>query len=387
MQKPHDDSKACLTAFVQHSTLTVVIEMSLANWLVAGMIPGVDREPRKKIAPNPEVLLLLLYRWRDEAIKAGKEITRIAVAYETGRDGFWLARWLRARGIDAHVIHATSVAVSREHRRAKTDRIDTAMLQRGFLGWLRGERGHCSMAIVPTVAEEDGRCPHRERETLIKQRTSTANRLKSVLIQFGVRNFNPSLRKAPKKLDSVRTPEGIPLPSNAVAALQRHMERFRIINEQIKAIERTRLQRLQRDPAEKFNAMVFLLVRIIGLGVETAEQLVREILSRNLRDRKAVARYAGLTGSPDESGSMRREKGLSRSGNGRVRNILIQLSWRLLKFQPQSDLVLWFNNRTANAQGARKPMIVAFARKLIIAIWRYVNTGVVPEGFQLRSAA
>ena len=386
MQKPHDDSKACLTAFVQDSTLTVVIEMSLRSWLVAGMVPGVNREARKKIAPNPELLLQLLYRWRDEAIKAGKEITRIAVAYETGRDGFWLARWLRARGIDAHVIHATSVAVSREHRRAKTDRIDTAMLQRGFLGWLRGERGHCSMAIVPTVAEEDGRCPHRERETLIKQRTSTANRMKSVLIQFGVRHFNPSLRKAPKKLDSVRTPEGIPLPSNAVAALQRHMERFRIINEQIKAIERTRLQRLQRDPAEKFNAMVFLLVRIIGLGVETAEQLVREILSRNLRDRKAVARYAGLTGSPDESGSMRREKGLSRSGNGRVRNILIQLSWRLLKFQPQSDLVLWFNNRTANAQGARKPMIVAFARKLIIAIWRYVNTGVVPEGFQLRSA-
>ena len=134
MQKPHDESKACLTAFVQDSTLTVVIEMSLANWLVAGMIPGVDRQPLKKIAPNPEVLLQLLHRWRDEAIKAGKEITRIAVAYETGRDGFWLARWLRARGIDANVIHATSVAVSREHRRAKTDRIDTAVLQRGFLG-------------------------------------------------------------------------------------------------------------------------------------------------------------------------------------------------------------------------------------------------------------
>jgi transposase len=387
MQKPHDDSKACLTAFVQDSTLTVVIEMSLGAWLVAGMVHGVNREPRKKIAPNPEVLLQLLYRWRDEAIKAGKEITRIAVAYETGRDGFWLARWLRARGIDAHVIHATSVAVSREHRRAKTDRIDTAMLQRGFLGWLRGERGHCSMAIVPTVAEENGRYPHRERETLVKQRTSTINRMKSILMQFGVRNFNPVLRKAPEKLGSVRTPEGIPLPSNAVAALRRQMQRFRVIKEQIKAIERTRLQGLQRDPAEKFNAMVFLLVRIIGLGIETAEQLVHEILSRNLRDRKAVARYAGLTGSPDESGSKRREKGLSRSGNGRVRKILIQLSWRLLRFQPESDLVRWFKTRTANTQGSRKPMIVALARKLIIALWRYGNTGLVPEGFQLRSAA
>jgi transposase len=385
VQKPHDDSKACLTAFVQDSTLTVVIEMSLASWLVAGMIPGVNREPRKKIGPDPEVLLQLLYRWRDEAIKAGKEITRIAVAYETGRDGFWLARWLRARGIDAQVIHATSVAVSREHRRAKTDRIDTATLQRGFLGWLRGERGHCSMAVVPTVEEEDGRCPHRERESLVKLRTSTVNRMKSILIEYGVRNFNPVLRKALDKLDSVRTPEGIALPSNAVAALRRHMQRFRIITEQIKVIERTRLQRLQRDPVEKFNAMVFLLVRIIGLGVETAEQLVREILSRNLRDRKAVARYAGLTGSPDESGSKRREKGLSRSGNGRVRKILIQLSWRLLTFQPESDLVLWFKKRTANARGSRKPMIVAFARKLIIALWRYVNTGLVPEGFHLKS--
>jgi transposase len=143
-------------------------------------------------------------------------------------------------------------------------------------------------------------------------------------------------RKAREKLDAVRTPEGIPLPPNTVAALQRHMQRFCAINEQIKAIEQTRLQRLQRDPADRFNAMVFLLVRIIGLGMETAEQLVREVLSRPLRDRKAVARYSGLTGSPDESGSKRRQKGLSRSGNGRVRNIMIQLSWRMLLFQPES---------------------------------------------------
>ena len=289
--------------------------------------------------------------------------------------------------IDAHVIHATSVAISREHRRVKTDRIDTAMLRRGFLGWLRGEPGHCSMAVVPTVEEEDGRCPHRDRQTLVKLRTSTINQMKSIMIQFGVRTFNPVLRKAPEKLDAVRTPEGIALPPNAVAALRRHMARFRVITEQIKAIEQTRLQRLQRDPADKFNAMVFLLVRIIGLGVETAEQLVHEILSRNLRDRKAVARYAGLTGSPDESGARRREKGLSRSGNRRVRHILIQLSWRLLKFQPGSGLVRWFNERTANAKGSRKPMIVAFARKLIIALWRYVHTGLLPEGFELRAAA
>jgi transposase len=327
-----------------------------------------------------------LHRWRDEAIKAGKEITRISVGYETGRDSFWLARWLRTRGIDAHVIHATSVAISREHRRAKTDRIDTAMLRRGFLGWLRGEPGHCSMAIVPTLAEEDTKRPHRERESLVQERASTINRMKSILIQFGVRGFNPVLRKAGQKLHAVQTPEGDPLPPNATSALRRQIERLRLINEQIKAIERSRVQHLKRDPTDKFNAMVFLLVRIIGFGVETAEQLVREILSRNLRNRKAVARYAGLTGSPDESGARRREKGLSRSGNGRVRSILIQLSWRLLQFQPGSELVLWFNKRTAGAKGSRKPMIVAFARKLIIALWRYVNTGLVPNGFKLRPA-
>jgi transposase len=387
MQKPHDNSKVCPAAFVQDSTLIGVIEMSLSTWLVAGMIPGVSREPLKKIAPDAEELLRLLYRWRDEAIAAGKEITRIAVAYETGRDSFWLARWLRARGIDADVIHATSVAVSREHRRAKTDRIDTTMLKRGFLGWLRGEPGHCNMATVPTVAEEDAKRPHRERDSLIQERTSIVNRMKSILIQFGVRNFKPGLRKASEKLDAIRTPERIPLPPNAVAALRRHMERFRIINEQIKVIEQTRLQRIERDPADKMNAMIFLLVRIIGIGVETADQLVREILSRPLRDRKAVARYAGLTGSPNESGSKCREKGLSRSGNIRVRNIVIQLSWRMLQFQPESDLVLWFKKRTESARRSRKPMIVALARKLIIALWRYVNTGVVPEGFALRPAA
>ena len=239
--EPLDNSKACPAAFVQDSTLVVVIEMSLSSWLVAGMIPGVSRDPLKKIDPNPDELLQLLHRWRDEAIKAGKAITRIAVAYETGRDSFWLARWLRSRDIDAHVIHATSVAISREHRRAKTDRIDTAMLKRGFLGWLRGEPGHCSMAVVPTMEEEDAKRPHRERETLVHERTSIVNRMKSVLIQFGVRNFKPNLRKAPEKLDAVRTPEGVPLPPNTMAMLRRHMERIRMLDEQIKAIEQARL--------------------------------------------------------------------------------------------------------------------------------------------------
>jgi len=266
MQKRHDESKACLTAFVQDNTVIAVIEMGLASWLVAGLLPGVNREPLKKIAPDPEVLLRLLYRWRDEAIRAGKEITRIAVAYETGRDSFWLARWLQDRGIDAHVIHATSVAISREHRRAKTDRIDTAMLKRAFLGWVRGERGHCSMAAIPTIAEEDAKRPHREREALVKERTRVINRMKAILTQFGVRSFKPALRKAAEKIAEVRTPEGVPLPPNAAAALRRHIEHFRLINGQIKIIEKARLQRLQQNPTDKFNAMVFCWCESSGLA-------------------------------------------------------------------------------------------------------------------------
>jgi transposase len=165
MQKLNDLSQ-CRIVLQQDSTLIAVIEMSLSSWLVAGIVPGVERQPLKKLAVDESVLLKLLHRWREEAEKAGRRIERIAVAFEAGRDGFWLARWLRARGIEAHVIHASSVAVSREHRRAKTDRLDTGLLKRVFLGWLRGERDHCKMVAIPTIQDEDAkRAQPRARES------------------------------------------------------------------------------------------------------------------------------------------------------------------------------------------------------------------------------
>ena len=162
-----NDLSRCLTTLDQDSTLIAVIEMSQSSWLVGGIVPGVNRQPLKKLAAAEGELLRRLHRWRDEATKAGRMINRIAVAYEAGRDGFWLARWLQKQGIEAHVIDPTSVAVSREHRRAKTDRLDTELLKRAFLGWLRGERGHCSMALIPTPGEEDAKRPNREREGLV----------------------------------------------------------------------------------------------------------------------------------------------------------------------------------------------------------------------------
>lgn len=385
MHKPDDLSRS-LVAFEQDATLVAVIEMSLSTWLVAGIVPGVDRHPLKKLDPAPEALLRLLQRWRDEGAQAGRAVSRIVVAFEAGRDGFWLARWLRARGLEAYVIHPASVAVSREHRRAKTDRLDTELLKRAFLGWLRGERDHCKMAAGPTVEQEDARRPSRERETLVGERTRIVNRMKATLIRLGVRDFNPTLKKAPERLETVRTPEGEPIPPNALAELRRDMARLGLVREQIAAIEATRLRSLQQAPPSGPHAMVRLLVQVVGVGVETADMLVHEILSRDLRDRRAVARYAGLTGSPDESGSKRRDKGLARSGNARVRRGMIQLAWRFLVFQKDSALARWYRQRTETARGARKTMVVALARKLLVALWRFATTGAVPEGVVLRPA-
>ena len=200
---PKNDLSRSLVAFDQDSTLVAVVELSLTRWLVAGLVPGVPRQPLKKQDADPDALFKLLHRWRDEAIKAGKTIRRIVVAFEAGRDGFWLARWLLARQIEAYVIHPSSVPVPREPRRAKTDRIDTQLLMRSFLGWLRGERKHCSMAAVPTVAEEDARRPNREHQRLGEESTALISRMKSTLVRFGIRNFNVKLIKASERLESL----------------------------------------------------------------------------------------------------------------------------------------------------------------------------------------
>jgi len=385
-KKPLNDLSRSLTPFDPNSTLTVVVELSKKNWLVAGIIPGVERQPLKKLPTDESELFKLLERWRAEAERAGHKITRIAVAFEAGRDGFWLARWLRARGIEAHVIHAASVAVSREHRRAKTDRLDTQLLMRAFLGWLRGERDYCKMCAIPTFQEEDAKRPHRERETLVGEHTTIINRIKSTLARLGIRSFDPQLEKAPERLQQLRTPEGEPIPPNTLAELSRDLARKQFVAEQIQQIEKARLEQLKLAPKTGPNLMVLLLMRVIGIGIETADMLVKEILSRNLRDRRAVARYGALTGSPDKSGNSSREKGLSRSGNARVRRGMIQLAWRFLRFQKESALAKWFEARTKNARTSRKKMIVALARKLLIALWHLVRDGVVPEGVALRPA-
>ena len=314
-----NDLSCSLVALEQDTTVIVVVEMSQSSWLVGGVVPGLERRPLKKLEPDAAGLLALIERWRGDAERAGARIERVALAYEAGRDGFWLARWLLARGIEAFVMHATSVAVSREHRRAKTDRLDAALLQRAFLGWLRGEARHCQMVAIPTVEEEDARRPGREREALTEEKTRIVNRLKGALARLGIRGFKPELRKAHEKLADLVTPEGAPLAPNIAAELGRDMERLRLVKTQIKAIEAARAQWLKTAPRQGAAGMIDLLAQVYGLGLETAATLVHEAFSRDLRDRRAVARYGGLT----------------------------------------------------------------LARKLLIALWRMVTQGVVPEGLVL----
>jgi transposase len=244
------------------------------------------------------------------------------------------------------------------------------------------------MAAVPTPEEEDARRPSREREGLVGERTRIVNRVKAGLVRLGVRGFKPTLRNAAERLEALRTPEGVPLPPNTLAELRRDLARLRLVAEQLRQIEEARLQRLEQQPAAGQDAVVRLLARVVGVGVETADMLAHEVLSRGLRDRRAVARYAGLTGSPDESGSRRREKGLAKAGSARVRRGMVQLAWRFLLHQRDSALARWYRARTADARaGTRKTLIVALARKLLVGLWQLATTGKVPEGLVLRPAA
>src|ERR1700739_1317390 len=208
------DASRSLPALEQDSTIIAVIEMSQTKWLVAALVPGVERQPLKKFDANEETLLKLLHRWRREASQAGRDIKRIVVAYEAGRDGFWLARWLRARDVEVYVIHPTSIAVSREHRRAKTDRLDTELLMRVFLGWVRRGERHCSMVGVPTIAGGERGGPRRERQNLVTEQTRILKQMKDIFTRFGIRTLRSTKRKLAEGLEDLRTAEGTPLPQN-----------------------------------------------------------------------------------------------------------------------------------------------------------------------------
>ena len=373
------------------TTITAVVELSKRTWLVGGHVPGLERRPLKKTEDRAAGLLRILTNWRKRAEQAGRSIAHIVVAFEAGRDGFWLARWLRRTGIEAFVIHPSSIPVPRGAR-VKTDRIDTGMLLRAFSAWLRGEPDACRMVAIPAREEEDLRRPSRERAELVTERTRLRNRIRSLLTVHGLSEINPNSPATFRKLEQLRTAEGEPLPPHARAEIERLFERLALVKNQIKVIEadyaRGTVENKRVEGEHNFAAQARRrfqqLVTVTGMGAATAATLVAEVFMRNFADRRALARFVGLTGTPDESGSRRRDRGLMKAGSARVRHIMIQLAWRMLYHQPNSALVQWYRDRVAKANGAgRKTFIVALARKLLIALWRFVQSGQVPEGMRL----
>jgi transposase len=283
-------------------------------------------------------------------------------------------------------MHAASIAVERRWRRAKTDRIDIDMLLGALLGWLRGEPRRCTMAPIPTAADEDMREPGRERDALVAVRLKVENQIRSLLSRYGIGGFKPRLKKAAQRLEELRMPDGGSLLAKTMERLRRLMAQHRLLTEQLGDIEMAREQIVAVVDPDRIGKMIQLLAHIVGLGVESATVLVHEVFSRQFRDRKAIAAFVGLTGTPFNSGGSMREQGISKNGNPRVRRIVTQLMWRWLKFQPDSALARWFVERTGGAKGRiKKIMAVALARKLLVALWRYVQTGELPHGVRLAS--
>lgn len=377
------------TAFDHDSTLVLALELSGKGWEVGAVLPGVTRRPRRRLSAHDMAgLLQQIERWKAEALRAGRTVRRTVLTYEAGRDGFWIARYLLAHGIEVQIMHPASIPVERRGRRVKTDRIDLDMLLRTLLAWLRGEPRVCSMVRIPSEAEEDMRRPERERERLVSERVALENRIENLLCLQGITGFRPRLKKAVERLDELRSFAGDPLPPRLLEEVRRLMVRHGVLSEQLKEIEAAREQAALAAEPDHTVQQIQMLARLVGLGLATATGLAREVFCRSFADRRAIAGFVGLTGTPFNSGGSEREQGISKNGNPRVRRILLQLAWRWLRFQPDSALSCWFVERTGGAKGRiRKVMVVALARKLLVALWRYVETGELPAGARFAAAA
>jgi transposase len=378
------------TALDHESTIVTAVELSARSWLVGAQVAGLARQCRQKLAPSAAALLEHLDHLRQRAGRAGKRVGRVVVAYEAGRDGFWLARWLLTRGVEVYVIQPSSVPVDRRARRAKTDALDVEMLLRTTLAWLRGEPRVCSMVPIPSEAEEDGRRPLRERQDLIRERLAITNKIDGVLATLGIGGYRALRRDRREQLEGLRGPDGDLLPVHAKARLARLLDRLELVLEQIKTLEEARDAVVTQDDTASGGAvdvMIRKLAGLKGIGPELATLLTWEAFVRPFRNRRALAGYAGLTGTPFDSGGRQREQGIGKAGNRRLRAALVELAWLWLRYQPDSTLAAWFRGRTqAAGSRTRKVMVVALARKLLVALWRFCRDGVLPEGAALKAA-
>jgi transposase len=371
---------------LKESTLCVALELSRATWLVGITLPGSDKLSKYTIAGGDgAALLALLSTVKEKAEQQLGRPVRLVTIQEAGRDGFWIHRLLEAAGIQSQIVDPASLAVPRRHRRAKTDAVDVALLMRTLLAWLRGERRVCAMVRVPSVEDEDARRLSRERERLVRERTQHVNRIKALLATQGILDFQPTRKDARQRLDHVTTGDGRPVPARLKAELVREMDRLDLVARHIAEIEDARDAAVAE--ARACGGKAGLLVRLKGIGPECATVLQQEAFYRRFSNRREVAAYAGLVPSPWQSGGTDHEQGISKSGNARLRGTMTELAWLWVRHQPGSALSVWFRERVGDAKGRRRRIaIVAVARKLLVALWRYVEHGILPEGAELKAA-
>jgi transposase len=373
----HDGTARCLFA----------IEMSVTSWIVAVHTPLSDKISRHTLKGcDWKALLALIDRIRARVRQELGRPVEVITCYEAGYDGFWLHRLLQAQGERNYVIDPASLQVDRRGRRPKTDRIDAERLLRSLMAYLRGEPKVWSVVQVPSVAEEDARRLHRERGRLINERNQHVNRIKGLCAIHGIYHYEPMRRDRLARLEGLRTVQGDELPARLMAELRRELQRLELVLEMISRLEAERDAIVTDETATHLNARKIRdLHKLRAIGPEFATVLVGEVFYRSFNNRRQLGSYVGFTPSPFHSGSMTREQGISKAGNPKARVTMIELAWLWLRYQPDSALSIWFRERVGAMKGRmRRIAIVALARKLLVALWRYLETGVVPQGAVLK---
>lgn len=386
LDHPSDGPAAIRTQF---GAIFVSLELSRSTWLITSLSPGQgEKMSRHGIAAGDVAALLKLFAElaRKAAARTGQTYPIITIQ-EAGLDGFWLHRVLEQEGIESHVVDPASIATPRRRRRAKTDRLDGETLLRALLAYQRGEPRVCAMVAAPSPEEEDRRRLCRERQALIAERITHVNRIKGLLFAQGISDYAPLRRDRRARLERLRTGDGRRLPPHLKAQISRELDRLELLLEQIGTVEAERDAVLAANTAARADAApepVALLLALKGIGANAAAVLWTEAFYREFANRRQIAAYAGLAATPWRSGNCAREQGVSKAGNPRLRTTLIQLAWLWLRHQGQSALACWFK---AHSQRGRKSAIVALARKLLVALWKYVTQGIVIAGAVMKSAA
>lgn len=370
-----------------HARLYASLEPSRSTWLVTSLSPGSGKMSKHTTtAGDGAALLTLLARLGERVGRPAGGSAKVVVIQEAGLDGFWVHRLLEANDIESHVVDPASIAVPRRQRRAKTDAIDGETLLRTLLAWARGEPRVCAMVVAPTPEQEDRRRTSRERATLLQERVRHVNRIKGLLAGQGITGYEPLHKDRRARLDALVTGDGRPLPTHLRAELLRDIERLELLQRQTVEVEAERDAAVEPGTGAE-PSPVTLLAQLEAIGPQLGAVLYHEGLCRTLANRREVAAYAGLVPTPWRSGTIAREQGISKAGNRRLRHAMVELAWFFVRHQPDSALSRWFRTRVGTERGRiRRVAIVALARRLLIALWRYVAHGEVPEGAVLKAA-